>query len=221
MNRRTRCPVICISGIDGCGKTSIIEGVRRELEADGLPTRYVWLRYNHYLTKILLAFCRLVGLTRYEYPDGVRVGYHDFYRSRLVSWLFVVFTYIDTLFVSILLVYIPAWLGSRALVCDRYVLDIMIDLEVDTRIRFAAGSRLERLFRSLMPAGAQCYLVMRDQTAVLECRPENVRDGNFQRRWMLYEEYATRSWVELVENNSTIEQAVARVTSQTRAERSR
>lgn len=220
MSRRTRCPVICISGIDGCGKTSIIEGVRRELEADGLPTRYVWLRYNHYLTKVLLAFCRAVGLTRYEYPDGVRVGYHDFYKSRLVSWLFVIFTYVDTLLVSVVLVYLPALLGSRALICDRYILDIMIDLEIDTRIRFSSGGRLERLFRGLMPAGSQCYLIMRDQAAVLQCRPENVRDRNFQRRWELYEEYAVHPWVELIENTSTIENAVTQVVRRTKSDRS-
>jgi len=216
VSRQRRHPVICVSGIDGCGKTSIIEGVRCGLEAAGLPTRYVWLRYNHYLTKLLLAFCRLAGLTRYEYPDGVRVGYHDFYKSRVVSWLFIIFTYLDTLLVSILLVYLPSALGSQALVCDRYVLDIMIDLEVDTRIRFMAGGRLERLFRGLMPAHAQCFLIMRDQQAVLQCRPENVHDGNFQRRWDLYREYAARSWVETVENNSTIEEAVKQVVEKTR-----
>ncbi len=203
--------IVSISGIDGCGKTSIIEGVRRELERGGRLTRYVWLRYNHYLTKILLVFCRLIGLTRYEYPDGVRVGYHDFHRSRLVSWLFIAFTYIDTLFVSILLVYLPSILTSRILVCDRWVLDIMIDLEIDTKICFSPGGWLERLFRSLMPEGTQCYLIMRDKTSVLQCRPENERDGNFQRRWELYEEYSTRHWVTTIENNTTIEDAVARV----------
>lgn len=203
--------IICISGVDGCGKTSIIDGVRRELEADGRSTRYVWLRYNHYLTKFLLVFCRLVGLTRYEYPDGVRVGYHDFYRSRLVSWLFVAFTYIDTLLVSILLVYLPSLLTSRVLVCDRWVLDIMIDLEIDTKISFSAGGWLERLFRGLMPRSSQCYLIVRDQEAVLQCRPENERDRNFQRRWNLYKEYSARPWVTSIENKTTIEDAVTQI----------
>ena len=203
--------IISISGIDGCGKTSIIDGVRRELDADGQSTRYVWLRYNHYLTKVLLVFCRLGGLTRYEYPDGVRVGYHDFYRSRLVSRLFVAFTYIDTLLASILLVYLLLLLIRRVLVCDRWVLDIMIDLEIDTKICFSAGGRLEKLFRGLMPRSSQCYLIVRDKNAVLQCRPENERDDNFQRRWDLYEEYSARPWVTSIENKTTIEEAVAQI----------
>jgi hypothetical protein len=153
----------------------------------------------------------VIGLTRYEYSDGVRVGYHDFYRSRLLSWMFVSFTYIDTLLVSILLVYLPSLQSSRVLVCDRWVLDIMIDLEIDTRIRFSSGGRLEKLFRNLMPKGSQCYLIKRDQKAVLRSRPANARDRNFKRRWELYEEYAVRPWVTVIVNNAAIEDAATQV----------
>lgn len=203
--------IISISGIDGCGKTSIIKGVRRKLKDGGHSTQSVWLRYNHYLTKILLVFCRMAGLTHYEYPDGVRVGYHEFYRSRLVSWLFIAFTYIDTFLTGILLVRIPSLLTSRVIVCDRWVLDIMIDLEVDTRIHFSAGGWLERLFRSLMPGNVKCFLIMRDETGVLSCRPENMRDRNFQRRQDLYKEYSARPWVTRVDNDGMIEDAVGQV----------
>ena len=206
--------IISISGIDGSGKTSIIEGVRREFEASGLQTRYVWLRYNHYLTKILLGFCRVVRLTRYEYPDGVRVGYHEFYRSRLVSWLFIIFTFVDTLAASIFLVYLPSLFTSRVIICDRWILDIMIDLEIDTKIRFSANGRLERLFRSLLPRNAQCFLIMREQEAVSQCRPENVRDRNFLRRWELYREYADRAWVTVIKNEGSIQEAAAIVRQQ-------
>lgn len=208
--------VICFSGIDGSGKTSIINGVIRELENSGYKTKYIWLRYNHYLTKVLLAFCRLVGLTRYEYPDGIRVGYHDFYRSRTVSLLFVAFTYIDTLLVSIVLVYLPSLFTKRVLVCDRWVLDIMIDLEIDTRIEFRAGGWLERLFLGLVPTRAQCYLIKRSQEDVLKCRPENLRDRNFKRRWELYAEYSDRRWVTVVTNNSTVEEVVDKVSRRIR-----
>ena len=211
--------VICISGIDGSGKTSIIDGVRQELDNDGWNTQYVWLRYNHYLTKILLVFCRLIGLTRYEYPNGVRVGYHDFYRSRLVSVLFIAFTYIDTLLVSTLLVYLPSLFTTRALVCDRWVLDIMIDLEIDTRINFPAGGRLERLFLGLLPANAQCYLIQREQEEVLQCRPENLHDRNFPQRWELYAKYAERTWVTVVDNNSTIDKSVWKIVRQVKGSR--
>jgi len=206
--------IISISGIDGCGKTSILDEVRRKCELNGRKTKYIWLRYNHYLTKILLILCRLGGLTRYEYPDGVRVGYHDFYRSRVVSWLFIIFTYIDTLAVSVLLVYLPSLVNSSVIVCDRWILDILVDLEVDTRIRFVAGGRLERLFLALMPGGMKCYLIIRSREDVLDCRPENVRDDNFQARWQLYERYSDRSWISVIDNNTSIEDAAGKIVQQ-------
>ena len=39
--------IIAISGIDGCGKTTVIEKLQEELSQKGLPVKYVWLRYNH------------------------------------------------------------------------------------------------------------------------------------------------------------------------------
>jgi thymidylate kinase len=201
--------IVCISGIDGSGKTSIIEALGKELQETGQPSRYVWLRYNHYLTKFLLAFCRLTGLTRHEYPDGLRLGYHEFHRSRVVSWIFVLLTYLDTLAASIVRVYLPTAFGSKLLVCDRWIIDIMIDLEIDTRMRFAADSRLERLFRGLLPAQSRCFLITRSPDAVEHCRPENRRDRNFQRRLDLYQEYSTRKWVTTVQNNSSVREAVA------------
>ena len=42
---------IVVSGIDGSGKSTIIEALRKSLEARGHRTACIWLRFNHYLTK--------------------------------------------------------------------------------------------------------------------------------------------------------------------------
>ncbi|MCK4790936.1 MAG: hypothetical protein KAV87_44785, partial [Desulfobacteraceae bacterium] len=153
---------IIISGIDGSGKTTIIEAVRSELARQGIKNRYVWLRYNHYLTRFLLAFCRFAKLTRYEYFENSRVGYHDFYKSKLVSWLFVFLTFIDTLAVSIIKVYIPAIFSQKTVICDRWVIDILIDLEIDTKLKFPEGSFVSRLFKSLVPKRSFSFIIKRD-----------------------------------------------------------
>lgn len=38
---------IIISGVDGSGKTTVIEGVRAQLEAEGKTVGYIWMRYHH------------------------------------------------------------------------------------------------------------------------------------------------------------------------------
>ena len=56
---------------------------------------------------------------------------------------------------------------------------------------------------------SKSFLVFRDKVSVLSVRPENARDDNFPRRWALYEVMAERSWIEVINNNATIDDAVA------------
>jgi thymidylate kinase len=211
MNDET--PILVISGIDGSGKTSIIKGVQKALVGKGHKSRYIWLRYNHYLTKFLLAACRLAGLTRYEYFENSRVGYHDFHKSKFISWLFIILTFVDTLVISFYRVYIPSWLSNKIIVCDRWVFDIIIDLEVDTGIDFSKGTWLYKCFTLLHTDNCRCFIIKRGYEVVRKARDENINDKNFSKRFSLYEKYAKNSSVILVDNNESIEKAVEQIVS--------
>lgn len=205
--------ILSISGVDGCGKSTIIQGVLAELSQRGIPCRTVWLRYNHYLTKLLLGFCRLVKLTEYEWVEGVRVGYHHFHRSKIVSWLFIILTYLDTLFASLVKVYVPALCSPQVILCDRWILDILVDLEVDTRIRFRDYPLVMRLFCGLQPGGSRCFLILRDDEEVKKSRKENRHDRNFPLRAALYRQYSRNGLVNVIDNNGDIRHAVQAVFS--------
>ncbi len=181
------------------------------IEARGLSCRCVWLRYNHYSTKFLLALCRLLGLTEYEYFGELRVGYHNFHRSRIISVLFILLTYIDILFISLLKVKLPALFSNRTIICDRWIPDIMVDLETDTGVEFRVGRLLTKAFLGIMPKRTRCFVVQRDREAILEGRPENAHDRNFPRRVELYERQANDLHLNIVDNNGTIDDAVASV----------
>ena len=124
--------VIVISGIDGSGKSTIIAGLEKALLEMGYSTYTPWLRYNHYLTKGVFAVAKLLGLYSYEVRNGKRVvGYHDFYRSRLILVMFVFSTFLDTLCASLVKVYIPAYIFRKTVICDRWVPDILVDIAID------------------------------------------------------------------------------------------
>jgi thymidylate kinase len=177
--------ILSYSGIDGSGKTSIIDGVTDAINKEGVNTRYIWLRYNHYLTKLLLVFCRIVGLTKYHKVDGQIVGYHNFYKSKIVSYLFIALTYIDTLIVTVLLVYLPSIFSKATIICDRWVLDILIDLEIDTKL-VLQNTFVSQLFFALVPDNAACFIIYRDYESVLHARDEHKIDKNFKDRYGLY-----------------------------------
>ena len=89
---------IVISGIDGCGKTTIIEQIRQKLEQQGYKTQYEWMRYNHRLVKPVHGFCRIVGLSRKYEVDGQYIWRHEFYRNKLFSKFYIALTWLDVLF---------------------------------------------------------------------------------------------------------------------------
>jgi thymidylate kinase len=203
--------IIIVSGIDGSGKTTIIEAVKEELARQGQESRYVWLRYNHYLTKFLLAFCRLIRLTRYEHFENSRVGYHDFHKSKIISWLFVILTYLDTLAVSVVRVYLPVLVSTKTIICDRWVYDIMIDLEVDTRIDFSEGTLVSKLFKALLPMNNRYFFIKRDFDTVRKARDESMNDRNFPRRYALYEKHSHDTGIEIIDNNGPLEETIKQV----------
>jgi len=203
--------IIIISGIDGSGKTTIIEAVEHELAKQNCASRYVWLRYNHYLTKILLAFCRIIGLTKYEHFKHSRVGYHNFDGSKIISWLFVFFTFIDTLGVAIVKVYLPAIFSKKIIICDRWIIDILIDLEVDTGLTLSQESFVSRLFNSLIPENSQYFIILRDFDVVRRIRDESINDRNFPRRFKLYERHAKDARVQVINNNGNLENTIRQV----------
>ncbi len=207
--------IVAVSGVDGSGKTSLILEIERLLQSRGQTTRSVWLRYNHYTTKALLAVCRLLGLTKYEYTESGRVGYHEFYKSKVVSYLFIWLTFIDTLIASFVLVKIPSMLFSTVIICDRWILDILVDLETDTGIRLDEDSFIHKAFVSIMPSETTCVLIERDREAVVDSRKENARDKNFPIRLRLYQQHAKSLWVVPFRNNTSIDKLAFAVLQRT------
>ena len=55
---------IVVSGIDGCGKSSILAAAREALEREGISSSTQWLRFNHVLCKPLHALARVLGLAK-------------------------------------------------------------------------------------------------------------------------------------------------------------
>ncbi len=203
--------ILSLSGVDGCGKTTVIQALRSALAAEGRGCRVVWMRYNHYLSRLLLVGCRLGGLTRYERTPGGRVGYHNFHRSKLVSWAFIASTYIDTVLASLVCVYLPTWLGSKLVICDRWIIDIMVDLEVDTGVRFSRDTAVGKIFLALMPNACRCVVIERSAAELLKARPECRFDRNFERRCQLYQQHSRDHGVRLVKNTREVAAAVGQI----------
>jgi hypothetical protein len=203
--------LVYVMGIDGSGKSTVSEHLARKFRENGYQVRVEWLRFNHVLSKPLLGLCRLIGLTRYEIRDGIRVGYHDFHRSKIISWLFVLFQYLDALRVLYLRVLPRIRDEGRVLILDRYVYDIMIDLMVDTRIEKLDETWLGRKLLSLLPGDACVIPIVRGMDEILAVRPECAVDSNFIVRVDLYRAMVERYRLASIHNNGSLDDLLVKV----------
>lgn len=201
--------VIYVMGIDGSGKTTISEHIAEVLKNRGKQVEVRWLRFNHVMSKPLLGFCRLIGLTRYENINGIRVGYHEFYRSRIIAWLFVYLQYLDAVLATRLHVRASLADERRVLILDRFVYDILIDLMIDTRIDKLDQTWIGRKLVSLMPEHSVTIPVIRGVDELLEARPESRVDRNFSDRLKLYEQIIERQSLLPLVNNASLDELLS------------
>lgn len=148
---------IYVTGCDGTGKSTQANLLLAYLEEQGIRPKHLWLRFPFFLTLPFLVYARLRGYSWYEEQDGIRQGYWDFRHSRLLRNLLPWVLLIDATFAAIGRVYLPLWLG-RTLVCERFVLDMLVDLSI------ALG---EPNFHSRLPGRWYLHLLPRDAAIII------------------------------------------------------
>ncbi len=200
---------IIISGIDGSGKTTIIEALQKRLEEKGLSVFYAWMRYNHVIIKPLHAVCRLVGLSRHRQTSKGKVWRHEFYRCQLFCSVYIFLTWIDTWLGKLKLIWQLRNNHTDIIICDRWTNDILIDLAVDSRRGGLLDGKWHRRFMWILPKETKQFLIMRDKENLLACRNENREDPDFAFRLEMYNRLADKKdKIIIVDNNKTIDQAV-------------
>lgn len=200
---------LIISGIDGSGKSTIIEATRNTLEKEGKKVGYIWLRFNYYMTKGMNALARLLGLSVKVHNEMGDVWQHRFYKSTTFCRLYVLTIYVDTWISRIK--YNRVAKGKDVVICDRWVTDILADIATKSHnLGFLDGKWPERFLR-IPPKGAKKFVVVRSKDALLSCRLENRIDPDFQMRMMVYDKLCGKPYVTVVDNNGTIENSVKQI----------
>lgn len=202
---------IIISGVDGSGKTTLIEGVKKALEVDGKKVGYIWMRYNFKLTTVMHAIAKMAGLAYKENtPMGVK-WLHRFYESKLFCWAYIHAYYIDNIWAKSKPVKLAEKERLDYVICDRWVNDIIIDLGSETHNMDILESKWYDKFQSLLPKDSYQFVVIRDRKDVLDCRVENTFNEAFGHRYNLYKQIVNKPNINMVNNIGTIEASIQQV----------
>lgn len=197
---------ICITGIDGVGKTTHVNLILEHLREKGIKCQYKWLRFHHLFSLPLLAFCRVVGYTSLTtLGNSQKCSYHEFYKSRFVSAIYPWILFFDTFLFTILKVYIPMFFGI-SIVCDRFVYDTLIDTAVATKNHEIYKKPVGKLFLKLIPKNAHFMMLDLDKSTIFSRRPELKDDLTFDERYALYESLSSQFNINVERNSGNVSQ---------------
>jgi hypothetical protein len=93
-------------------------------------------------------------------------------------------------------------------VCDRWTLDVLADLVVDTRFRDLMYGKWYGRFMRVMPPNIKQYLITRDLGTIVSSRPDVKLDMSYSMRHRLYKKLGKSSGVFIAKNDDTIDKVV-------------
>jgi hypothetical protein len=201
---------IYLTGADGSGKSTQARLLTADLARRGVRWRHAWLRYPFFFSVPLLAYARWRGYSWHEACGGVLHGYWTFGRSRLLRALLPWTLLVDAALAALHRIYLPLWLGC-VVVCERFVLDMLVDLAVAFDEPDLYARLPGRLYPLLIPCRSAVLCLDLDVPAIRARRPELQFDRCLPVRVEAFRRLAPACDVPTVSTAPPVEQVQAQV----------
>ncbi|RPD98005.1 hypothetical protein EGM88_07530 [Aureibaculum marinum] len=188
-----------LTGSDGSGKTTFIKKLQKELKSKNIKTTSVWLRSPKITSKPLMAYCRLVGLTKYKIIDGEKYGAHHFYKSKFVSKIFPYLQFIDfKLKWYLIQKKIPK---NTILLFDRFNIDTLADLMVDTKNLELHRSYIGKKFLNFLPNRNNVIILMVKEDIIRQRKKDTLYDEQLSFKLKVYNKLGEDLNIKIIDNN--------------------
>lgn len=202
--------MVCLSGVDGSGKSIHARMVMGFLEERGYRPTYAWLRFQHLVSLPLLVYCRLRHLSGAYEADGQRYGWWAFERSWFARTIVPWFLLFDMLLFTAWKVWLPMLVG-RTVVCDRLALDTLVDIMMGTKDMMLHRQPVGRLLLRLLHPQGVVRVLDADPETIVARRPELAHDQGLAPRRDLYLLLARDLNIPVIDTSLPPEQAFAQV----------
>lgn len=194
---------IYITGPDGSGKTTYLKDLEVHFTKQGIEVEHIWIRSPKILSKPLMAYCRLVGLTKYRTIDGVKYGKHEFYKSKFVSFLFPVLQLIDF---KIKWYSIKRKLKEEEVwLLDRFSIDTLADLMVDTNRLDLHNTYIGKAFLKTIPKNSQIIVLDVEEAVIRSRKKDTLYDEHLSAKIKVYQILSDDLKLTVVENSRSFE----------------
>ena len=195
-----------ITGPDGSGKTTYIKEIENYFSKQNIPTQHIWLRSPKITSKPLMAFCRLIGLTKYHTINGIRYGGHEFYRSRVISWLFPILQLVDF---KLKWFFLQKKINSKnILLFDRFALDTLADLMCDTHRFKLHKTWLGKQFIKSIPQNTKTIILKVNTETIRSRKLDTKHDPNLDTKVKVYNILSEDLNIEWIDNEQSKEKVL-------------
>jgi len=138
MNNLKSGSLICFTGIDGSGKTTLAKEINQYLNNQGFKSVYVYGRIYPFFSRLLMGIGRIFILKKKK--SDIFADYDTYISTKqkklnhsLLGKIYVSTMLLEQIF-QIYIKIVPRLLLGRIILCDRYIFDTVItDLAVDFR----------------------------------------------------------------------------------------
>ena len=128
---------------------------------------------------------------------GNKIGFHYFYTSNIISFVFLTLQFVDQLIYILINFY---FLKKRFVISDRGIPDTVVDWIIDThkvKLAIIMGTLLVKLLPN-----AKYILLVRDEEEIIKNRPDVLSDENFYLRVRLYRKISKIFFNKIIFNHS-------------------
>ena len=178
--------LILICGPDGVGKSTISRAFYDFLCDRKLPVMLKWMRYAKLTSRLFNLLMKGVGKNYKVHHEWGAIGYHD-YRG-ILGRLYTNLVFFD-LIIFQLIMHKPLIknnsISGKYLILDRYLIDIVADLIVDTECHDYVLKRFNNRILSFLEV-SNVYLIECDYATVVKRRPDIMDDKKYFLRRKAY-----------------------------------
>jgi len=203
--------LICIIGPDGVGKTTQANMLLKIFNETGKKYEYKWHRFFHFFSLPVLAIAKLLGYSKTERYGRYKIGYHQFYKSRLISVLYTYLLFLDTMISTLLKMYLPVKLFKKCFIADRFVYDTLVDLMISTKNYTLYKDRIGKFFLRMVPKWSTTILLIANENELKKRRIDVLYDKTLSQKIFLYKALAEECNIPLVEADAGKEKVLKEI----------
>lgn len=201
--------IICITGIDGAGKTTQAKSAVVSLRKAGISAVYLYGRTYPVISRWMMALGKITLLRRFSIKQDYQVYHREkksIMRRPLLKWFYTSAIYIDY-YIQIWIKLLPQFLQKNVIILDRYIYDTVIsDLAVHLNYSLdETRQAIQRGFRFL-PLPAKTIFIDLPEDIAFARKNDVVHVDYLSERRCFYQILKDRSEVVVLDGTVPLEQ---------------